>query len=71
MRKLKAVILSSGGDAATALLGGHIDAHTGTTSSVVHLVEAGKLRVIGILAPKRIGGPTADARPGPSRVIRL
>lgn len=60
VRKLKAVILSSGGDAATALLGGHIDAHTGTPSSVVHLVEAGKVRVIGILAPKRIGGPYAD-----------
>ena len=59
VRKLKAVILGSGGDAATALLGGHIDAHTGTPSSVVRLVESGKVRVIGILAPKRLGGPYA------------
>ncbi len=59
-RKLKAVVLGSGGDAVTALLGGHIDAHTGTPSSVVRMVQAGQIRVIGILAPKRIGGPYAD-----------
>lgn len=59
-RKLKAVVLGSGGDAVTALLGGHIDAHTGTPSSVVRMVQAGQVRVIGILAPKRIGGPYAD-----------
>ncbi len=59
-RKLKAVVLGSGGDAVTALLGGHIDAHTGTPSSVVRMVQADKIRVIGILAPKRIGGPYAS-----------
>lgn len=57
VRRLKAVVLNSGGDAVTALLGGHIDAHAGTPSSVVRMVEAGKVRVIGILSPKRIGGP--------------
>lgn len=60
VRRLKAVVLGSGGDAVTALLGGHIDAHTGTPSSVVRMVKAGKVRVIGIAAPKRIGGPYAD-----------
>ena len=60
VRKLKAVVLSSGGEAAMALLGGHIDAHTGTPSSVVRLFEAGKVRVIGIAAPARIGGPYAN-----------
>ena len=59
-RKLKPVVLGSGGDAVTALLGGHIDAHTGTPSSVVRMVEAGKIRVVGILAPKRMGGPYAN-----------
>jgi putative tricarboxylic transport membrane protein len=59
-RKLKAVVLGSGGDAVTALLGGHIDAHTGTPSSVVRMVQGGKVRVLAILAPKRIGGPYAD-----------
>jgi putative tricarboxylic transport membrane protein len=59
-RKLKAVVLGSGGDAVTALLGGHIDAHTGTPSSVVRMVQAGKIRTLAILAPKRIGGPYAE-----------
>lgn len=59
-RKLKAVVLGSGGDAVTALLGGHIDAHTGTPSSVVRMVQAGKVRALAILAPQRIGGPYAD-----------
>jgi putative tricarboxylic transport membrane protein len=57
IRKLKAVILGSGGDGATAVLGGHVDAHVGTTSSVIKMVEAGKLRVIAIAAPRRIGPP--------------
>ena len=57
VKKLKAVILGSGSDGATAVLGGHVDAHSGTTSSVIRLVEAGKLRVIGIAAPKRLAAP--------------
>ena len=59
-RKLKAVVVGSGGDAVTALLGGHIDAHTGTPSSVIRMVQAGQIRVIGVLAPKRLSGPYAD-----------
>lgn len=58
-RKLKAVVMGSGGDAVTALLGGHIDAHTGSMSSVVRLVQDGRVRVIGIFAPKRMSGPYA------------
>lgn len=50
VRKLKAVVLGSGGDAVTALLGGHIDAHTGTPSSVLRMVKSGKMRVVGIAA---------------------
>ena len=56
VKKLKPVILGSGGEGATAVLGGHVDAHAGTPSSVLRLVEAGKLRVIGVLAPKRLTG---------------
>lgn len=57
VKKLKAVILGSGGEGATAVLGGHVDAHVGTTSSVIRMVESGKMRVLGIAAPKRIGAP--------------
>ena len=57
VKKLKAVILGSGSEGATAVLGGHVDAHIGTTSSVIRMVEAGKLRVLAIAAPKRLGPP--------------
>jgi tripartite-type tricarboxylate transporter receptor subunit TctC len=57
VKKLKAVILGSGGDGATAVLGGHLDAHVGTTSSVIRMVESGKLRVLAIAAPRRLGAP--------------
>jgi putative tricarboxylic transport membrane protein len=60
IRKLKAVVLGSGADGVTAVLGGHVDAHAGTPSSVVRMVEAGKMRVVGVLAPQRIGGPFAN-----------
>lgn len=57
VRKLKAVILGSGGEGATAVLGGHVDGHVGTTSSVIRLVESGKVRVLGIAAPNRLAAP--------------
>lgn len=57
VKKLKAVILGSGGEGATAVLGGHVDAHVGTTSSVIRMVESGKMRVLGIAAPARLGAP--------------
>jgi putative tricarboxylic transport membrane protein len=57
VKKLKAVILGSGGEGATAVLGGHVDAHVGTTSSVIRLVQSGKVRVLAIASPKRIGPP--------------
>ena len=57
VKKLKPVILGSGSDGATAVLGGHVDAHVGTTSSVIRLMESGKIRVLGIAAPRRIGPP--------------
>ena len=62
VKKLKAVILGSGGDGATAVLGGHVDAHVGTTSSVIRMVESGKMRVLGIAAPRRLAAPY-DATP--------
>jgi len=57
VKKLRAVILGSGGDGVTAVLGGHVDAHVGTTSSVIRMVESGKMRVLAIAAPRRLGPP--------------
>lgn len=60
VKKLRPVILGSGGEGAIAVLGGHVDAHAGTPSSVLRLVESGKIRVIGVLAAKRLTGPYAS-----------
>lgn len=57
IKKLRAVILGSGGEGATAVLGGHVDAHVGTTASVIRLVESGKIKVIAVAAPKRVAAP--------------
>jgi putative tricarboxylic transport membrane protein len=62
VKKLRAVILGSGGDGVTAVLGGHVDAHVGTTSSVIRLMESGKMRVLAVAAPRRLG-PPYDATP--------
>jgi putative tricarboxylic transport membrane protein len=59
-RKLKTVVFKSGGDSATALLGGHIDVVLATTAAPVRQRRQGKVRIIAIAAPKRMAGELAD-----------
>lgn len=58
-KRLKTVVFKSGGDSLTALLGGHIDVMTSTTSAPVPHHRAGKLRIVAIGAAKRLGGDLA------------
>ena len=60
-RKLRVVIYNSSGEAVTAALGGHVDTVWATAGNVRALVESGKLRVLGVAADKRLGGPMANA----------
>jgi putative tricarboxylic transport membrane protein len=60
-RKLKVVIYNSSGEAVSAALGGHVDTVWATAGNVRSLVEGGKLRVLGVAADKRLGGPMANA----------
>lgn len=60
VKKLKIVSFKSGGEAITALLGGHVDVVAATTAAPVRLREAGKARILAITAPKRVGGALAD-----------
>jgi len=59
-RKLKTVVFQGGGEAITALLGGHIDVNSSAANNVLSHLEAGKLRVLGVTAPRRLGGVLAD-----------
>lgn len=52
--KFKYVAFSGGGDTQVALLGGHIDLASGNPGEVVELVRGGKVRVLAVLADKRL-----------------
>ena len=52
--QFKYVAFKGGGDATVALLGGHVDFVTGNPSETRAHVDAGKLRVLGIVGDKRL-----------------
>jgi putative tricarboxylic transport membrane protein len=56
-RKAKVVIQASGGQATTAMLGGHIDVLVGAPANVIPHMLSGKARPIGISAMQRQPGP--------------
>ena len=60
VRKLKAVVFNSGGDAMTALLGGHVDAMASAPSTLLEQIKAGKVRMLAIGAPRRLSGDLAQ-----------
>ncbi len=59
MRKARVIVQKSGGEAATAMLGGHIDVFVGAPANVTPHVQSGKARAIGISAPQRQSGALA------------
>jgi putative tricarboxylic transport membrane protein len=58
--QLKVVIYNSGGDAVTALLGGHVAVCTASASNFVQHVKAGTLRGVAVSAPQRLTGELAN-----------
>lgn len=59
-KKLKLVVYSSGADAMTAALGGHVDWVVAPAASVLPHVQAGRLRFVALAAPKRLEGVFAS-----------
>ena len=59
IRKMRAVVLNSGGESMSAVMGGHIDAAAGSISTVLPQVRAGRVRAIVLGAPKRWVGEFA------------
>ena len=60
LRKTKTPVFQSGGNALTALLGGHVDAVPGSVGLMRKYVEAGTIRLIAIAAPQRLTGIFAN-----------
>lgn len=56
LRKTKTPVFQSGGNAITALLGGHVDAVPGSVGLMRKYVEAGSIRLIAIASPQRLTG---------------
>ncbi len=59
-KKVKAVVFQGSGEAMTALLGGHVDLINTDASNVIPHRQAGRIRVLGVTAPKRLPGALAD-----------
>jgi putative tricarboxylic transport membrane protein len=56
LRKTKTAVFQSGGNAVTALLGGHVDVVPGSVGLMRKYVEAGSVRLIAIASPQRLTG---------------
>ena len=59
-RSVRYIPFDGGGEAMTALLGGFVEVFSGDVTQVDAQVEAGRLRVLAILAADRVGGALAD-----------
>ena len=56
VKKLKVVIFNSGGDAMTALLGGHVAVVATPAANAIPHMQAGRMRVLAVAAPARLEG---------------
>ncbi len=54
------VVVFQGAELMTAALGGHVELISTVTSNVLPHVQAGKLRILGVGAPRRLSGALAD-----------
>lgn len=59
IKKLKIVVFNSSGDAMTALLGGHVDILSATPGGFLPMLEAGRIRILGLASNSRLSGPLA------------
>lgn len=60
VRKVKYIAFNGGGEAITQLLAGSVQAFTGDLSETKGFIKSGDVRVLAVLAPKRLGGDFAD-----------
>lgn len=60
LRKTRTAVFQSGGNAVTALLGGHVDVVPGSVGLMRKYVEAGTVRLIAIASPQRLTGIFAN-----------
>ena len=59
IRKLKIVVFNASSDGVIAAAGGHVDVMAATPATVMPLVQAGRVRILGIAANARLKGAAA------------
>ncbi|MCZ4271685.1 Bug family tripartite tricarboxylate transporter substrate binding protein [Maritalea porphyrae] len=59
-RDMRYVAFDGGGESIAALLGGSIEVYMGDVGELVSHVGEGKLRILAVMSPERIGAPFAD-----------
>ena len=59
-KRLKVVVFGSGGESMTALLGGHVGLVVTPSANLIPHMQSGRMRVLGVSAPKRISGALAS-----------
>ena len=60
IKKLKIVVFNASSEGVIAAAGGHVDVMAATPATVMPLVQAGKVRIIGIAAHARLKGAIAN-----------
>jgi putative tricarboxylic transport membrane protein len=58
--KIKTVIFKASIEATNALMGGHVDVVATPMSTYIPVLGTGKIRIVAIAAPQRVGGKFAD-----------
>lgn len=59
IRKVRTIVFDSLGKSFSAVLGGHVDVAAGSLTQSLAQARAGKVRIIGYSAPRRLGGELA------------
>ena len=59
-QKIKVVVVASGGEALTALLGGHVDMVPSSVANLAAPMKDGRIRIVAVAAPRRVPGAFAD-----------
>jgi len=60
VKKVRTVVFDSAGKVMTAALGGHVDIAVTSITAALRQVQGGKVRVLGVTAPRRLGGELAQ-----------
>ncbi len=60
VKKMRVAVFSSGGEAMTAAIGGHVSLVATPAANLVAHMQAGRLRVLAVAAPQRLTGALAN-----------